>query len=211
MRSARRRVLAGVPPVPARRPVAAATTAAELPPGSRSLGADLPPPAACTALHQLQTAQPDLRGTRAGGSTRPARSQHRPHPAGPCRLTGTAGQLGPRGLQGCGLRDPGPIASARAAAGTGSHPARPALTTASLAAAHPPGSAPPPAAAAVRRVNIPASPRRGRAAAGPSPRPHPAPDPRRRFPENWGVPGLWPWAPASTSPCFNPILFYLLI
>lgn len=55
--------------------------------------------------------------------------------------SGTAGQLGPRGLQGCGLRDPGPIASARAAAGTGSHPARPALTTASLAAAHPPGSA----------------------------------------------------------------------
>lgn len=110
---------------------------------------------------------------RAQGPTRPARSPHRPHPAGPCRLTGTQGQLGPRELQGYGLRDPGPIASARA----GSQPARPALPTASLAAAHPPGSAPPPPAAAVRRVNIPASPRRGRAAAGPSPRPHPAAEP----------------------------------
>lgn len=42
----------------------------------------------------------------------------------------------------------------------------------SLAAAHPPTTpAPPPPAAAVRSVNIPASPRRGRGWAGPAPKP----------------------------------------
>lgn len=145
--------------------------------GSKRPGSQLLQPAACTTLRQWQASRAILWDTRARGSTRPARSPHRPHPAGPCKLTGAPGQLGPRGMQSCGVRDPRPIASPRAAAGGGSHPARPALPTASLAAAHPPGSAPPPAAAAVRRVNIPASPRRGRAAAGPSPRPHPALEP----------------------------------
>lgn len=132
----------------------------------------------------------------AGGPTRPRRhASPRPHaalplpaPAPPGRVVqthrdaGAAQSTRAARLQGCGT--PGRSPPPRAAAGTGSHPARPALSTESLAAAHPPGSAPPPAAAAVRRVNIPASPRRGRAAAGPSPRPHPAESPRSHFLEN---------------------------
>lgn len=174
MSSARRRVFAGVPPVQAGRPVAATTAAAELPGGRSARGLS----------SRNQRAAPRSASCRRPWRSSEAREPEAPRgpPAprtGPTR-SGRAYSPGRRGSSvqaGCGLRYSGPIASARATAGAGSHPARPALPTASLAAAHPPNSAPPPAAAAVRRVNIPASPRRGRAAAGPSPRPHPAPEP----------------------------------
>lgn len=200
MSSARRRVFAGVPPVGARRPVAATTTVVELP-GVEAPGLWAP---AASGLHHAPPVAGVPGGPRRHESPRPHAARPLPAPAPPGRAVHThRGAGAARSTRAAGLRDPGPIASPRATAGAGSHPARPALPTARLAAAHPPGSAPPPAAAAVRRVNIPASPRRGRAAAGPSPRPHPAPEPTLPLSRELGCASL-----TAVDPCLQIGVFW---
>lgn len=79
------------------------------------------------------------------------------------------------------------------------------VRSASLAAAHPPKTpAPPPAAAAVRSVNIPASPRRGRS--GRRHRPHAEPRPRALlWPQDasaglrGGTPRFTRWSPGGSG------------